>query len=59
MLRLSFTRVDGHVFYGKKRKRIKNLDQKKDVCEAYDNFIKDQLENNAIEEVTNTEINLS
>ena len=33
---------------------LKNLDQKQEVREAYDSAIKDQLENNIIEEVTNT-----
>ena len=38
---------------------LKNLDQKQEVREAYDSAIKDQLENNIIEEVTDTEINNS
>ena len=38
---------------------LKNLDQKQEVREAYDSVIKDQLENNIIEEVTDTEINNS
>ena len=37
----------------------KNLDQKQEVREPYDTVIKDQLENNIIEEVTGTEINNS
>ena len=37
----------------------KNLDQKQEVREPYDSVIKDQLENNIIEEVTGTEINNS
>ena len=38
---------------------LKNLGQKQQVREAYDSVIKDQLENNIIEEVTDTEINNS
>ena len=38
---------------------LKNLDQKQEVREAYDSVIKDQLENNIIEEVTDTEISNS
>ena len=38
---------------------LKNLDQRQEVREAYDSVIKDQLENNIIEEVTDTEINNS
>ena len=38
---------------------LKNLDQKQEVREAYDSVIEDQLENNMIEEVTDTEINKS
>ena len=38
---------------------LKNLDQKQEVREPYDSVIKDQLENNIIEEVTATKINNS
>ena len=38
---------------------LKNLDQKQKEREAYDSAIKDQLENNIIKEVTDTEINNS
>ena len=38
---------------------LKNLDQKQEVREAYDSVIKDQLENNILKEVTDTEINNS
>ena len=38
---------------------LKNLDQKQEVREPYDSVIKDQLENNIIEEVTGTKINNS
>ena len=38
---------------------LKNLDQKQEVRQAYDSVIEDQLENNMIEEVTDTEINKS
>ena len=38
---------------------LKNLDQKQEAREAYDSVIEDQLENNMIEEVTDTEINKS
>ena len=36
---------------------LKNLVQKQEVREAYDSVIKYQLENNIIEEITDTEIN--
>ena len=38
---------------------LKNLDQKQEIREAYDSVIKDQLENNIIEQVTDTEIHNS
>ena len=38
---------------------LKDLNQKQEVHEAYDSVIKDQLENNIIEEVTDTQINNS
>ena len=38
---------------------LKNLDQKQEVREADDSVIKNQLENNIIEEVTDTEVNRS
>ena len=42
------------------KRLLKNLDQKQEVRESYDTvFNKDQLENNIIEKVTNTEINNS
>ena len=44
---------------GRLKSLLKNLDQKQEVREAYDSVIKDQLENNIIEEVTDTEINNS
>ena len=45
---------------GRLKSLLKNLDQKQEVRESYDTiFNKDQLENNIIEEVTNTEINNS
>ena len=44
---------------GRLKRFLKNLEQKQEVCETYDSVTKDQLENNIIEEVTNTEINNS
>ena len=44
---------------GRLKSLLKNLDQKQEVREACDNFINDQLENNVIEQVTDTEINNS
>ena len=38
---------------------LKNLDQKQEVREAYDSVIKNQLENNILKEVADTEINNS
>ena len=44
---------------GQLKSLLKNLVQKQEVREAYDSVIKDQLGNNIIEEVTDTEINNS
>ena len=44
---------------GRMKSLLKNLDQRQEVREAYDSVIKDQLENNMIEDVTDTEINNS
>ena len=44
---------------GRLKSLLKHLGQKQEVREAYDSVIKDQLENNIIKEVTNTEINNS
>ena len=44
---------------GRLKSLLKSLDQKQKVREAYDSVIKDQLENNIIEEVTDAEINNS
>ena len=38
---------------------LKNLDQKQEVREADNSVVKNQLENNIIEEVTDTEVNRS
>ena len=37
---------------GRLKSLLKNLDQRQEVREAYDSVIKDQLENNITEEVT-------
>ena len=44
---------------GRLKSLLKNLDQKQEIREAYDSVIKDQLENNIIEQVTDTEIHNS
>ena len=44
---------------GRLKSLLKNFVKKQEVREAYDSVIKDQLENNIIEEVTDTEINNS
>ena len=41
---------------GRLKRLLKNLDQKQEVRETYDSVTKDQLENNIMEEFTNTEI---
>ena len=43
--------------FGPTKKSAYNLVQKQEVRETYDSVIKDQLESNIIEEVTDTEIN--
>ena len=43
--------------FGRTKNLLKNLDQKQEVSGACDSVIKDWLENNTIEEVTDTEIN--
>ena len=44
---------------GRMKSLLKNLNQRQEVREAYGCVIKDQLENNMIEDVTDTEINNS
>ena len=43
--------------YGPTKKFAYNLVQKQEVRETYDGVIKDQLENNIMEEVTDADIN--